>query len=61
LFIRQTRNRGAYARLALDQPDFERPQLGFRLGSGGKILADTLAVQPARYAENDFPGGIREL
>jgi hypothetical protein len=35
--------------------------LRFRFRACRIILADALAVEPAREAENDFPGGIREL
>jgi len=45
----------------LEALDFEDLALGFRLGSGLEVLPDAFAVQPAGNAEDDLPGGIREL
>ncbi|MBP7481314.1 MAG: hypothetical protein KA788_02150, partial [Lacunisphaera sp.] len=49
------------ASFALEALDLEELALGFRLGTGPKVTTDALAVQPTGNAENDLPGGIREL
>ena len=47
--------------VALEPLDFEDLPLGFGLGAGREVFTDAFAVQPAGDAENDLPGGIREL
>ena len=47
--------------LLLEAPDFEGVGFDLRLGVGGKILPDTLTVEPAGNAKNDLPGGICEI
>ena len=61
LVVRQPGGCGADAGLALDLREFEDLALGLGFGPGREVLADALAVEPAGDAENDIPGGIREI
>jgi len=49
------------AALALQCGQFENLAFSLCLRVRVELLANALAVQPARNAENDLPGGVREF
>ncbi|MGA2446314.1 MAG: hypothetical protein ABSG50_12890, partial [Opitutaceae bacterium] len=51
----------SHAGLSLEPLDFEDLPLGFGFGPGRKVFANAFSVQLSRNAEDDIPGGIREL
>lgn len=55
LFIAEAGDCGSNAAFGLEASDFEDLALGFCFGTSGEVLADALAVEPARDPEDDIP------